>query len=401
MVDGDLHGAKDSRGVRYRWAAMNPVPPEEQGSRHLLALARRDRPAAEKALAALPLEAQLAAVCEAPLADRGRILGLVPQPERLIPELPPAELCFTVKAIGLSDAAWVLEYATPEQVVAAFDLDAWQGQALDPASANEWLEAVARTSSESQLRALEALDAELLTLALRARIGVVQRPDEHEGWSPPDGAQTLEGQFHYWALADSDDLADVTTLLRSLFEGAYWSYFRLMQALTWELVSDTEEWALRWRTGRLEDLGFPTWEDAMRVYRFLAPKTRRTLPPAGTRPLEAAAWSLPVWMPQLPEVSGPGGRLFRAIGGLEEEERRACFYALVALANRVAVADRLPLGDAESTPTAIAKAARFASAGLAFLGEEHGLPDAEILRRVGVEHLFRLGANLDPEQARP
>ncbi len=387
--------------VRYRWAAMNPVPPEEQAPRRLLALARRDRQAAEKALAALTPEAQIAAVCEAPLAERGRLLGLVPQPERLIPEFPPAELCFTVKAIGLADAAWVLEYATPDQVVAALDLDAWQGQAIDPASANEWLQAIARTSPEAQLRALEALDPELLTLALRSRIGVVQRPDEHEGWSPPEGAQTLEGQFHYWALADNDDLADVTTLLRALFEGAYWSYFRLMQAVTWELVSDTEEWALRWRTGRLEDLGFPTWEDAMRVYRFLDPEARRALPLAEERPIEVAAWSLPVWMPQLPEVSGPGGRIFRAIGALEEEERRACFYAFVALSNRVAVADRLPLGDAESTPTAIAKAASFASAGLAFLAEQHGLADTELLRRVGVEHLFRVGANLDPESARP
>ena len=64
------------------------------------------------------------------------------------------------------------------------------------------------------------------------------------------------------------------------------------------------------------------------------------------------------------------------------------------------MADRLPLGDAESTPKAIAKAARFASAGLAYLADEHGLRDAELVRRVGVEHLFRVGANLDPDGAR-
>src|SRR5262249_35079259 len=158
----------------------------------LLALARRDPRAAERALAALPIAAQVAVVCEAPLAERSRILGLAPHPEALIPELPPAELCFTIKAIGLADAACVLEHATPEQAVAALDLDAWRGNELDVATANEWLQAFARTSSESRVRALEALDSELLVLALRARIGVVQRPDEHEGWSPPDGAQTLE-----------------------------------------------------------------------------------------------------------------------------------------------------------------------------------------------------------------
>jgi hypothetical protein len=39
-------------------------------------------------------------------------------------------------------------------------------------------------------------------------------------------------------------------LLRTLFEEDYWTYFRLMQGALWELASDTEEWALRWRSGR-------------------------------------------------------------------------------------------------------------------------------------------------------
>jgi uncharacterized protein DUF6178 len=376
---------------------MDPAA-RARDTHELVALARRDPRAAEQALAALPIAAQVAVVCEAPLAERGRILGLAPNPEALIPELPPAELCFTIKAIGLADAAWVLEYATPEQTVAALDLDAWRGNELDLATANEWIQALASTSPEARVRALESLDAELLTLALRARIGVVQKPDEKEGWTPPEGSQTLEGQFYYWALADGDDIADVTEHLRALFEAAYWSYFRLMHAVQWELVSDSEEWALRWRTGRLEDLGFPTWDESMRIYRFLDPDARRELP-AEAPPLPAE-WLLPVWLPRLPETGGPGDRIFRAIAELDEAERRTIFYAFVGLANRIAVADRLPLGDAESTPKAIAKAARFASSGLAYLAREHGLRDAELLRRAGVEHLFRVGANLDPERAR-
>ena len=62
----------------------------------------------------------------------------------------------------------------------------------------------------------------------------------------------------------------------------------------------------------------------------------------------------------------------------------------MALANKIAVADRLPLSDAESTPRAIAKAARFASAGLAYLAEEHGLR-GETLRPLRVYALCRIG----------
>ncbi|TMA33318.1 MAG: hypothetical protein E6J87_10460 [Deltaproteobacteria bacterium] len=171
-----------------------------------------------------------------------------------------------------------------------------------------------------------------------------------------------------------------------------------MQAVQWELASDSEEWALRWRTGRLEDLGFPTWDEAMRIYRFMDPGARRALP--AEAPAPPAEWPLPVWLPRLPESGGAGDRIFRAIAELSEPERRAAFFGFVALANRIAVADGLPLGDAESTPTAIAKAAHLASAGLAYLAEEHRMRDVDVVRRASVEHLFRVGANLDPDGAR-
>ena len=83
--------------------------------------------AAGAAVAMVALEAQLAVVCEAPASARGLLLELTPQPEALIPRLPEAEFCFTLKAIGIADAHWLIEYATPEQIVAAVDLDAVLG----------------------------------------------------------------------------------------------------------------------------------------------------------------------------------------------------------------------------------------------------------------------------------
>ncbi len=229
---------------------------------------------------------------------------------------------------------------------------------------------------------------------------MVQKPDDAEGWDPPPKSQTLEGQFHFVPLDESDDAAALVTLLRGLFEEDYWSYFRLMQGVIWELDSDCQEWAQRWRAGRLQDLGFPPWEEAMDVYRFIAPEERARVPEEA-RPLDVAAWQLPVWLPLLPDTGGPETRIFRAIAQLGEEERRAAFYAFVAVANKVAVADRMPLSDAESTPRAIEKAARFASEGLAHVAEQRGLPDPDVLRRVPLERLFGIGANLDPLSARP
>jgi hypothetical protein len=89
--------------------------------------------------------------------------------------------------------------------------------------------------------------------------------------------------------------------------------------------------------------------------------------------------------------------LFRALAGLSDEERPAQLRAFVALANKVAVANHLPLGDAESLPEAFGRAARTASHGLDFVATESGLEPTQALRRLRVDRLFRVGANLSGE----
>jgi hypothetical protein len=375
-----------------------PVSPDEAS--RLLRLARSDRKAAEQALAALTPEVQAALVCETPLDRRSDILGMLSAPETVIPLIPEAELCFIVKAIGLADATWMLEYATSEQIVASVDLDAWNGYAPDISTANAWLEAFSRTSDRSFFRAVSALDSEMLVLMLKSQILSEQKPAGDDDWQPPEGGQTLEGQFYYTAIEENTDLESITKLLRMLFENDYWRYFRLMLAVNHELDSDNVEFALRWRSGRLEDLGFPSWDESMQIYKFLAPAARAAISD-DERPFDVEGWQLPTWIPRLPDVSHEGQRIFDAIAGLRDEERLASFYAFIAVANKTAVADRLPLGDAESMPCAIAKTARLMSSGLAHVATENALGDSEVLSRVRLEHLFRVGANLDPESARP
>lgn len=105
-------------------------------------------------------------------------------------------------------------------------------------------------------------------------------------------------------------------------------------------------------------------------------------------------WPLPVWMPSLPVAQASELALLRALAALPEEERRPHLFAFVALANRVAVADELPLGDAETLPVALEKAARLASRGLEHLASANGLALPDVLRRATLEHLFRVGYRL-------
>ncbi len=379
-------------GTRASLAPMAEQDLDQSDVDRLLALARRDRTAAREAVARLDLEAQVALVCESPVSRRAEVLDLLPALEVVIPALPEAELCFTAKAIGLAEAGPLLEHATAGQLKACIDLDAWRTHEPDRETLAAWLDACVEAGGETVMKAVEALDAELLVLLLKDRAEVILKPDDD--WQPPPGAQTLEGQFYLVAKRGSEDLETIVYMLHTLFERDYWHYFRLMQGVIWELESDCEESALRWRTSRLQDLGFPTWEEAMAIYGLMR-EDERTRLAAETAALDVAPFHLPVWLPELPAATDSDHALFRAAAELSVEERRSFLYAFVALANKVAVADRLPLGDAESTPAAIEKAAVVASAGLLHLAEHHGLPLVEVLRRAPLERLFRVGAALD------
>ena len=365
---------------------------ERSDADRLLALARRDRTAAREAAAKLDVAAQVALVCESPVSKRAEVLELLPAPETVVPALPEAELCFTAKAIGLADAGPLLEHATADQIKACIDLDAWQTQAPDPDKLAAWLDACVEAGGDTVMRAIEALDAELLVLWLKDRAEVILKPSDD--WQPPPGALTLEGQFYLVAKRGSEDLEGILHILQTLFERDYWHYFRLMQGAIWELEGECEESALRWRTNRLQDLGFPVWEEAMAIYGVLREEERTRLA-AEPCALDVAPFHLPVWVPELPAAADARHALFRAAAELLPDERRSFLYAFVALANKVAVADRMDLGDAESTPAAVEKAAAVASAGLMHLAQHHALPLVEVLRRAPLDRLFRVGSCLD------
>jgi len=369
--------------------------------RALLKLAREDRAAARTLIGDLATEAQAAAVCEAPLAQRRALLDLVPVPEAVIPLLPEAELCFTCKAIGVDDAAWILSHATEHQIVSCVDLDAFVDLRPSPARLDSWWTSLAEAGEETLLRAARAIDTELITLYLRHHVDVDLKPaGTDDDWQPPEGGQTIDGQFYVIARDENDDLAPLLVLLRTLFQHDYWLYFRMLQAVTHEPEIELEEWALRWRSGRLEDLGFPSWDESMRIYGFLRSDRFADLP-AEAQALDLERWAMPVWITDLPATAEAGALLFRTVAELDGEERQGFFYAFIALANRVAVADRLDLSDAETLPSTIEKASRVASLGLEVVARETGVAAVEVLRRLPLERLFRVGVNVSERNERP
>jgi hypothetical protein len=302
--------------------------------------------------------------------------------------------------VGVSDASWMLAYATTDQILACIDLDAWTGLSPAPAKLDGWVAALAEAGDESLLRAAQAMDPEMIALYLRSLADVELKPSGDEDWQPPEGGRTLEGQFYLIAREANNDLAPLWRLLHVLFQKDYWLYFRMMHSVREESATEIAEWALRWRTNRLEDLGFPSWDRSMGIYGFLRPDRLAELP-TETILDEQAEWDLPVWITSLPAATDHHHAIFRAVAELDVEERARFFYSFLSLANRIAVADRLELGEAETLPLTLEKAASVTSRGLDYIASETGTSAPDVLRRAGVTRLFRVGVNLQPEGVLP
>jgi uncharacterized protein DUF6178 len=357
----------------------------------LLRLGRSDRQAARARLRELAPE-EIASLCQELRPEaRPELLMLVDTPEDVVPLLPEAELVHTVRAGGMTEAAWLLEIASPEQRVACFDLDCWSGSELLLPRVEEWLDALVEAGRPTLLKAASELELELLILALRAEAAVAVVSKEE---TPPEGYFTPDGVVYFGVLADHSPHR-VHEIVHALCDGAPALYWRLVYGALFESPAECEEEALRWRTNRLADLGFPEREQAMRVYRPLAPE-------------KVSDWEAPttesgalVQAATLPRQLR-GSLLGEALLQLPEQAAADVLGYVLGVANSLAVADGLSLSEPESVPRALEKAVRGIDAGLRELSRARGEAPARVLERTAPLDLFRVAATADPSlRARP
>jgi len=318
------------------------------------------------------------------LEARGEFLMLVDHPEDIVPLLPEAELVQTVRAGGMSEAAWLLELATPEQRVAAFDLDCWTGSELQVARVHEWLDALIEAGRPTLIKALQEIELEVLLLAVHAEAEVAVVSKEQ---APPIGFFTPDGVVYFGTVPDASPHR-VHEISHALFADDQPLYWRLVYGLIFESPAESEEYALRWRTNRLQDLGFPDDEQAMRVYRPLpVERVSEWVPPAAERSLVGSV-ALPRQL--------RGTLLGESLAKLPASRAADVLGYVLGVANSLAIADGLPLSESESVPRALEKAVRGIDAGLRELARVRVEPPEEVLDRTAPLDLFRVGATVEP-----
>ena len=339
----------------------------------------------------VPQQAELALRLEP--RQRTQLLLHAPKPMRLVRALPDFDWYITVREIGPADALSLIRLASPEQLIHLFDLEAWRQDRFDGDRAGAWIAVLLESGEPAARRFLRHADEQLLALLLKhwLRIEPIEYEDgaevhghglgdagTEEGLTSPDGYLRYSPTIPEHAPA-------AQRLLQVFYVDQPENYQRAVWASLWELPAELEEQALIWRRSRLEEHGFPGWEDSLDVYAAPGERNDPSGLPAPTdrdglvasRRALMPPWSVPALVAATDRMSG--------------EQRERVLHETVSVANRLLVADGADAGEPDHHRGAMAKTAAFLEIALEMRGVAGPESVAQLLDRHSVVELFREG----------
>lgn len=329
----------------------------------------------------------------------------------LVPALPPTSFVAVARALQQEDRLdLVLPHASADQITALFDLDAWRRDRLDPDRARVWLQAIvdAYAAADKHRGALgdlvTAMDPELWTAALLPGTSVFTLdPDDEE--QRDDAARAVEALlthetpdgFFLLAVPDTELGRRTIHILDRIYADDLELARTLINSIRGALPATMEEDLLRWRAGRLADLGFVDWEEAMRLFKPLEVKTAREASTSAASTSATTSTVTPLHANSLVGLGLRAGLLRRALAVLSPGQQGERAREFTLLVNELMAAQRFEPGDPKLQERAFHQAEATVGLGLELLATGVGDPaevDALLAGRItaiGLRGVFRVG----------
>ena len=335
-----------------------------------------------------------------PTTVKQRIEQLLAAPDSaaLVQALSPIEYTVLLKAAP-DMRALLLQLGHPEQIRTVLDLDCWHKDMLQDARVLEWLEALQQSGEEICAQTLQTLDSEMLSVVLHRylRVNAALPAEEEEDPGPYD--EVLANELYRVAFIDPDSPVNerVVEFLRVLRLADLDVYHRLMQEAMWAQESDLEEWAYRWRTGRLQDEGIPNYYEALEAYHVTESAPLHGLDPSPPEPpgLPASAEESGQVPSYAWSVTPSGSLLAQALRGdfTPVTWERLC-WEMVSLCNTALVLDQVDFADTAAVRASLGRVHAYVNIGLEYLSHYDPQQAVSLLTTHSLQSLCQIGFSL-------
>ncbi len=317
----------------------------------------------------------------------------------VVAALSPNEVFELVHEVGFEDAQPLLELATPVQIQGCFDLDGWQKDTLDLVALKPWLTALIECGFEKLGEVWANLDAELRVLILQRSV-IVYDTTQEEGPADDNDEPIMPtpDRFFLLELKGDDDTQRLTMrVVEDLYRADPDLARHTIMAARSEPPAELEEMSYRWRSGRLADLGYVDFYDALDLFRPLPIDQVHIGEGSQDRPTEDEM-RLPIVVAE--EVVGRGflARAMAAIDDPGEAERLE--QALMVLVNKVLAAGRAKPGQAEVMRRGALYATATLSLGLETVARGDLVRAQQALASIAIIRLFRVGYTVTQKLAK-
>ena len=308
-----------------------------------------------------------------------------PDDEKLIRAMRPHELYWLFKEIGAPDSMELLGMASPRQCLFILDMELWKGWTFSEDKAAEYLGYILRGSEEHFLELLPHLDFNLLSLfmgrelVVAGGIGDINTDEERQ----TDWDHTFDDVF-LLKFKNPQHATTIGSFLELVCRLDNPLYTTLMESVSGEIDIESEEDCYRIKSGRLADLGFPPYDEALEIYSRINPDTfTPSLNKVLVQTDEATT---------LPKTLLTGKTfLERVILRIDSELFR---MELNYLINTALVADQAHLDDTESMKSVVERVYGYLNIALEHLSQGDETKGAEILDGEHLKSLFQLGFSI-------
>jgi hypothetical protein len=302
--------------------------------------------------------------------------------KRLTASLEPQEFFWLLKEIGETDALGLLQLASADQCLFILDMEPWEGYTFSEDKVCHWLAYFMEGGEPRVHELLNHLDFEFLQLFLSRELivggGIGDQSNDEERFGDYD--HTFDGVFmlSFKNPKHSQLIGSFVSMLIKLDNPLYTA---LMEGIKGDVDLELEEQCQRFRTGRLEDLGFPPLDEALSIYARINPATFQLHGDKEVSPAGEGGSLVPI-------IAHKGTLLFRALAAADSQ---TIMQELNYLVNSALVAEGGAFEEPEAMLGISQRVCGYLNIALELLSAGDEQKAATLLASEQLKRLFQLG----------